>query len=91
MVKTPSWLRQRHRTWAPARTPERRSMAEVVWCLDNSRKARPMAKPNYQFEKRQREQQKSQKKAEKAQRKALGAPTAPTPVASTPQDEPLPE
>ncbi len=28
-----------------------------------------MAKPNYQFEKRQREQQKKQKKEEKAQRK----------------------
>lgn len=32
-----------------------------------------MAKPNYQFEKRQREQQKKQKKVEKAQRKALPA------------------
>ncbi|MCZ8235091.1 MAG: hypothetical protein O9335_08030 [Inhella sp.] len=31
-----------------------------------------MAKPNYAFEKRQREQQKKQKKAEKAQRKAEG-------------------
>ncbi len=29
-----------------------------------------MAKPNYQFEKRQREQEKKKKKAEKAQRKA---------------------
>jgi len=34
-----------------------------------------MAKPNYQFEKRQREQQKKQKKAEKAQRK-MQAPQA---------------
>jgi len=31
---------------------------------------RPMAKPNYQFEKRQRELAKKQKKEEKAQRKA---------------------
>ncbi len=38
-----------------------------------------MAKPNYQFEKRQREQQKKQKKAEKAQRKALALPAEPTP------------
>lgn len=37
-----------------------------------------MAKPNYQFEKRQREQQKKQKKAEKAQRKALPAQTEPS-------------
>jgi hypothetical protein len=36
-----------------------------------------MAKPNYQFEKRQREQQKKQKKIEKAQRKAQPAATAP--------------
>ena len=35
-----------------------------------------MAKPNYQFEKRQREQQKKQKKAEKAQRKLQPAPAA---------------
>lgn len=34
-----------------------------------------MAKPNYQFEKRQREQQKKQKKVEKAQRKAHPAQT----------------
>ena len=33
-----------------------------------------MAKPNYQFEKRQREQQKKQKKVEKALRKAAPAP-----------------
>lgn len=32
-----------------------------------------MAKPNYQFEKRQRELQKKQKKVEKAQRKASAA------------------
>ncbi|MEY2842763.1 MAG: hypothetical protein RI920_800 [Pseudomonadota bacterium] len=38
-----------------------------------------MAKPNYQFEKRQREQDKKKKKAEKAHRKAQGsdAPAAP--------------
>ncbi len=36
-----------------------------------------MAKPNYQFEKRQREQQKKLKKAEKAQRKLQPAPAAP--------------
>jgi len=33
-----------------------------------------MAKPNYQFEKRQREQKKARKKAEKAQRKAAELP-----------------
>ncbi len=36
-----------------------------------------MGKPNYQFEKRQREQQKMRKKAEKAQRKVQPAPTEP--------------
>lgn len=41
-----------------------------------------MLKPNYQFEKRQREQEKKKKKAEKAQRKAgtaepVVAPTNP--------------
>lgn len=36
-----------------------------------------MAKPNYQFEKRQREQQKKQKKAEKAQRKVQPPPVVP--------------
>ncbi|HEX5310793.1 hypothetical protein [Aquabacterium sp.] len=38
-----------------------------------------MAKPNYQFEKRQREQQKKQKKVEKAQRKAHALPTEQSP------------
>ncbi|MEG0922729.1 MAG: hypothetical protein RSD57_16695 [Comamonas sp.] len=48
-----------------------------------------MPKPNYQFEKRQRELEKKKKKAEKAQRKAHGGPDSsythqslsPTPVA----------
>lgn len=50
-----------------------------------------MAKPNYQFEKRQREQQKKQKKEEKAQRKAQPIPTSD--AANTPpaQVEPLAE
>lgn len=39
-----------------------------------------MAKPNYQFEKRQRELEKKRKKAEKAQRKAQ-ASDEPTPPA----------
>lgn len=42
----------------------------MVWCSTISQKEIYMAKPNYQFEKRQREQQKKQKKAEKALRKA---------------------
>ena len=42
-----------------------------------------MAKPNYQFEKRQREQQKKQKKEEKAQRKAHATPMD-RPAASNP-------
>jgi hypothetical protein len=50
-----------------------------------------MPKPNYQFEKRQREQQKSQKKAEKAQRKSMGVPAAPEPVTPPPQGEPSPD
>lgn len=49
-----------------------------------------MAKPNYQFEKRQREQQKKQKKAEKAQRKALPA-QADQPTQTSPAPEPAAE
>lgn len=50
----------------------------------------PMAKPNYQFEKRQREQQKKQKKVEKAQRKALPAQTE-QPAADFPAQAPAAE
>lgn len=42
-----------------------------------------MAKPNYQFEKRQRELEKKKKKAEKAQRKA-SVPDAPPPGEAPP-------
>jgi len=49
-----------------------------------------MAKPNYQFEKRQREQQKKQKKAEKALRKAEVVPTVEAPN-TPPTQEPLTE
>jgi hypothetical protein len=40
-------------------------------------------KPNYQFEKRQRENEKKKKKAEKAQRKALGLDDAPEDVSAS--------
>ena len=60
----------------------------VVTCDPDSRKGSNMAKPNYPFEKRQREQQKKQKKAEKAQRKAQPAPAAPE--ADTPVPKPPP-
>ena len=40
-----------------------------------------MAKPNYQFEKRQRELEKKKKKAEKAQRKAVAPEGTPPDVA----------
>lgn len=43
-----------------------------------------MAKPNYQFEKRQREQEKKKKKEEKAQKKAAAA------TSGTSEREPLP-
>ena len=56
-----------------------------------------MPKPNYSFEKRQRELEKKRKKAEKADRKASGAPSdepgteeapAPVPAADAqPQDK----
>ena len=39
-----------------------------------------MPKPNYQFEKRQREQEKKKKKAEKVQRKASVTEVAPADV-----------
>jgi len=41
-----------------------------------------MPKPNYQFEKRQRELEKKKKKAEKAQRKAAGPEGTPSNAAS---------
>lgn len=47
-----------------------------------------MATPNYQFEKRQREQQKKQKKVEKAQRKAQNAPMTEAVDAPAEQDRP---
>jgi hypothetical protein len=47
-----------------------------------------MAKPNYQFEKRQREQQKKQKKEEKAQRKAQTVPGEQSPQTPPTQGEP---
>lgn len=47
-----------------------------------------MAKPNYQFEKRQRELEKKRKKAEKAQRKS--APPEP-PVVEAPEPAVAPE
>lgn len=50
-----------------------------------------MAKPNYQFEKRQREQQKKQKKVEKAQRKAQTLPVESAPPIPQAQGEAIPE
>jgi hypothetical protein len=50
-----------------------------------------MAKPNYQFEKRQREQQKKLKKVEKAQRKAHTAPAEQLPHATQTPSEPISE
>jgi hypothetical protein len=45
-------------------------------------------KPNYAFEKRQREQEKKKKKAEKAQRKAAAPESAPVmpPAVGAPQE-----
>lgn len=54
-------------------------------------KASSMAKPNYQFEKRQREQQKKQKKVEKAQRKAQTLPAESAPHIPQAQGEAIPE
>ena len=48
-----------------------------------------MAKPNYQFEKRQREQQKKLKKVEKAQRKANTVPAEQEPLTPPRQGEPV--
>lgn len=50
-----------------------------------------MAKPNYQFEKRQRELEKKRKKEEKAQRKAQGhAEPSQEPDEGAPQDPAAP-
>lgn len=49
-----------------------------------------MAKPNYQFEKRQREQQKKLKKAEKAQRKTQPLATEEDAQPQPVQGEPVP-
>jgi hypothetical protein len=50
----------------------------------------PGLKPNYQYEKRQRELEKKKKKAEKEQKKAAAteAPVAPAPETLIPQDKP---
>jgi hypothetical protein len=45
-------------------------------------------KPNYQFEKRQRELAKKKKKEEKAQRKSSGSADAPDPAGAPPADVP---
>ena len=47
-------------------------------------------KPNYAFEKRQRELAKKKKKEEKAQRKATGAPDAPETPDTADADAPPP-
>jgi hypothetical protein len=49
-------------------------------------------KPNYQFEKRQRENEKKKKKAEKAERKASGMSTEPEAQGpdAAPSSEPVP-
>lgn len=48
----------------------------------NHKRNRPVSKPNYQFEKRQRELEKKKKKAEKALRKAAAPEGAPPNEAS---------
>jgi hypothetical protein len=45
-----------------------------------------VAKPNYQFEKRQREMEKKKKKAEKAFKKTLGPDDSPVAEGETEQD-----
>ena len=50
------------------------------------RKDKPLAKPNYQFEKRQKELAKKKKKEEKRLRKLAENPAAP---AETPQENPV--
>lgn len=47
-----------------------KSVTSGMVTSENHKWNRPVPKPNYQFEKRQREQDKKKKKAEKAQRKA---------------------
>ena len=44
-------------------------------------------KPNYQYEKRQRELEKKKKKAEKEHKKAATSGTPPVPEAVVPQDK----
>jgi hypothetical protein len=61
--------------------------ANGVWCLEPPRKERAL-KPNYQYEKRQRELEKKKKKAEKEQRKATSEqPPAATDTGTPPQDK----
>lgn len=49
-----------------------------------------MAKPNYQFEKRQRELEKKRKKAEKERKKTADTEPAPDAAAPAGQDTPPP-
>jgi hypothetical protein len=56
----------------------------------NTNQEKHVAKPNYQYEKRQRELEKKKKKEEKAQRKAAGhdTPTVDAQSGDAPMDQP---
>ncbi len=49
----------------------------IGYCLGSATKRSPGLKPNYQYEKRQREMEKKKKKAEKEQKKAAATETPP--------------
>lgn len=69
--------------------PRRQPLTSGIVATSQLRKP-PVAKPNYQFEKRQRELAKKRKKEEKQQRKA-GAPAGDSAPGSSPEESPPPK
>lgn len=59
-------------------------VARVEYRVQNDHRKEPGLKPNYQYEKRQRELEKKKKKAEKEHKKASTTGTPPAPEAAVP-------
>ena len=59
-------------------------MLHLAYCLGHDQTGSPILKPNYQYEKRQRELEKKKKKAEKALKKSANTETPPATEAPVP-------
>ena len=62
-------------------------VVRIGYRLDTTNERSQGLKPNYQYEKRQRELEKKKKKAEKEQKKASTAETPPAPETAVPAEE----